>query len=148
MTEGLLHVHSFWAYVVLGLLLIAVVNALIGMIKKRTFGTRDLRISLFTLIVAHLQLLLGIIMFFVSDKVLWFNSEVDTSSIMENSTSRLYNMEHPLTMIIAIILITIGFSRHKKKNKSSAKFKTIFIFYLLGLILALSRIPWKVWFGM
>lgn len=146
MKTGLLHLHSFWAYLVLIMIVITVVNAIIGLIGKRTFLSKDFRIPLFTLIVTHIQLLIGIILFFLSDKVLWFNSASDNSEIMKNSVQRLYNMEHPLMMIIAIVLITIGYSKHKKKDSSPAKFKTILIFYGLGLIFALSRIPWDSWF--
>ena len=66
---------------------------------------------------------------------------------MKNSTLRSNILEHPLTMIIAIALITIGYSKHKKKLTSAAKFKTIAIFYTIALLLVLAKIPWKVWFN-
>ena len=50
------------------------------------------------------------------------------------------------TAIIAIALITIGFSKHKKKDNSISKFKTIAIFYTIALILILAVIPWNLWF--
>ena len=64
-----------------------------------------------------------------------------------NSASRLLALEHPFTNIIAIALITIGWSRHKKKTDDTAKFKSIAIFYGLGLLLILSRIPLGQWFN-
>lgn len=137
--------HSLWAYLVIVMLFIAVINALIGMIGNRDFKAKDVRIPLFTLIVSHIQLLLGFILFFVSPLVQWFNSETEVSSIMKNSELRLYNLEHPLVMIIAIVLLTMGFSKHKKKLTAKGMFKSIFIYYLLALILILSRIPWKTW---
>jgi|SRR5699024_1598666 len=146
MYTGLTHLHSFWAYLVLIMLVIAVVNALLGLIGKRTFGDKDLRIPLFTLIVSHIQLLVGIILFFISPLIQWFSKNEEVSSIMKDSDLRLYNLEHPLMMIIGIILITIGFSKHKNKASSAEKFKTILIFYGIALILVLSRIPWNAWF--
>lgn len=140
------HLHSMWAYVVILLLAVAVANALMGIIGKRTFGVRDLRFSLFTLIAAHLQIVIGIVVFFVSPLIQWFNSNQEVSGIMKNSDLRLYNLEHPLMMIIGIILITIGFSKHKKADSSSGKFRSIFIFYTIALILILARIPWQAWF--
>lgn len=65
---------------------------------------------------------------------------------MSNAELRLTSLEHPLINIIAIILITIGWSKHKKLVNSEAKFKTFAIFYGLGLLLILSRIPWNLWF--
>ena len=65
---------------------------------------------------------------------------------MGNSASRLLAIEHPLMMLIAIVLITIGWSKHKKKTEDSSKFKTFAIFYGLALVLILARIPWNQWF--
>lgn len=66
---------------------------------------------------------------------------------MKNSHLRLLVVEHPLVNIIAIVLITIGWSKHKKIAEGNAKFKPFAIFYTLGLILLLSRIPWSTWLG-
>ena len=68
-------------------------------------------------------------------------------TVMKDSLLRFSSVEHPLIMIIAVILITIGFSKHKKKETGNAKFKTIAIFYAIALILILSRIPWGSWFS-
>jgi len=51
-----------------------------------------------------------------------------------------------LMMIITITLVTIGYSKHKKKLTSRPKFKILSIFYTLALICLLSRIPWSAWF--
>ena len=65
---------------------------------------------------------------------------------MKNPELRLYNVEHPTVMLIAIALITIGYSKHKKKLTSTPKFKILAICYTIALILVLSRIPWSAWF--
>jgi hypothetical protein len=65
---------------------------------------------------------------------------------MSNSALRLTSLEHPLINVIAIALITIGWSKHKKANESQSKFKAIAVFYGIGLLLILSRIPWALWF--
>ncbi|MDR7209591.1 hypothetical protein [Flavobacterium piscis] len=132
--------HSGWAYLALLILLIAVVNALIGFISKKEFTGKDRRIALFALIGIHTQLLIGLIVYFVSP--LGFQQLGE----MKNAALRLTSLEHPLINLIAIVLITIGWSKHKKIINSEAKFKTFAIFYTLGLVLILSRIPWKLWF--
>ena len=135
--------HSYWAYLVVIMLFVAVINALIGLAGKKDYGPTDLRVSLFTLIVSHIQLLLGLILYFVSPMFdLWSSMG---SEVMKTADVRLYLVEHPLINIIAIVLITIGYSKHKTKLTSSPKFKTILIFYALGLICLLSRIPWDSW---
>ncbi len=138
-------VHSFWAYFVLLLLLVATGNALLGRAQNKDFATRDLRISLFGLIFSHIQLLIGIILYFVSP---WFQQwSQGIGAVMKDPTSRLYLVEHPTTNILAIILITMGWSMHKRQNQDVKKFSRIGIFYGLGLILLLSRIPWQSWLG-
>jgi hypothetical protein len=64
---------------------------------------------------------------------------------MKDSAIRLILVEHALVNIIAVVLITIGFSKHKKKTESVSKYKTIAIFYTLALVFLLSRIPWEAW---
>ena len=64
---------------------------------------------------------------------------------MSNSIARLYLVEHPFVNIIAVALITIGYSKHKKKLTSASKLKTIAVFYTIALVLFLSRIPWSTW---
>lgn len=136
--------HSGWAYITLIILIFAVVNAIIGLNSKKEFTDKDLRISLFTLIVAHIQLIIGFIAFFVSAQ---FEYVLDNGmgAAMKEPTIRLFVVEHPLMMILAIVLITMGFSKHKKQNTDKGKFKTIALYYGLGLLFVLSRIPWSQW---
>jgi len=138
--------HSYWAYLVLLILILATFNALIKFFGKKEFHAKDFRLSLFTLIVMHIQLLIGIVLFFVSD-YLSLISEMGMGSIMKNSSLRSNIIEHPITMILVVILITIGYSKHKKKLTSTSKFKTIAIFYTLSLLLVLAKIPWNMWFN-
>ena len=138
--------HSYWAYLVLLILIVATVNALIKFIGKKEFHAKDFRISLFTLIVMHLQLVLGIVVFFASD-YLSLISDMGMGAVMKDSTMRSNIIEHPLTMIIAVVLITIGYSKQKKKLTSISKFKTITIFYMLALLFVLAKIPWNTWFS-
>ena len=138
--------HSYWAYLVLLIVVLATFNALVGFFSKKEYGAKDFRISLFALIVTHIQFLLGLILYFVSPFGLKNISNMGMGAIMSDSTFRLYAVEHPLVMILTVIFITIGYSKHKKNLLSSKKFKTLAIFYSIALVLMLSRIPWNQWF--
>jgi hypothetical protein len=131
--------HSGWAYIALLVLVIAVINAIIGMSSKKEFTPKDRKIALFGLIGIHVQLLIGLILYFVSPLGLASLGQ------MSDKALRLTSLEHPLINIIAITLITIGWSKHKRATTSEAKFKGFTIFYGLGLVLILSRIPWSMW---
>ncbi|RTY76189.1 hypothetical protein EKL99_07800 [Flavobacterium sp. ZB4P23] len=136
--------HSGWAYLALLVLVVAVVNSLIGMFSKKEFTSKDRKIALFGLIAIHTQLVVGVLLYFVSPNGLNMIKAVGMGGL--TTESRLLALEHPLINIIAIVLITIGWSKHKKATTSESKFKTFSIFYGLGLVLILSRIPWKIWF--
>jgi len=136
--------HSGWAYITLIILVFAVVNAFIGLTSKKEFKDKDLRISLFTLIVAHLQLIIGFIAYFLSAQFA-FVLDNGMGAAMKEPEIRLFVIEHPLMMILAIVLITMGFSKHKKQTTDNGKFKTIALYYGIALIFVLSRIPWSQW---
>lgn len=137
------NVHSYWAYLVLAILIFAVINAILGLSKKKQFTDKDIRIGLFALIVSHMQLLIGLAWYFMLP---WFSALTeDTGAVMKEKSLRLLAVEHPVMMVLAIVFITIGWSKHKKKTTDSAKFKTFVIFYGIGLLLMLSKIPWNNW---
>ena len=141
MYKFFLEAHSGWAYIALIALVIAVVNALIGLSQKRVFTANDRRIALFGLIGAHVQFALGMVLYFVSPN--GFDKIRALGMGGMNAFDRLLAVEHPFTNLLAIILITVGWSKHKR---TEGKFKPLAIFYGLGLLLLLSRIPWSTWF--
>lgn len=140
MYEIIQKAHSGVAYLALGILIFAVINAFMGVSSKRGFEDKDQKISLFALIFCHIQLLLGLLVYFVSP------FGMKALGDMSNAAMRLTSLEHPLINIIAIALITVGWSKHKKEDSSNGKFKKIAFLYLAGLLLILSRIPWNLWF--
>ena len=137
-------VHSYWAYLVLVVLIFAVIKALSGVISKKEYDPKTFRVALFTLIVSHIQLLIGLVLYFTSSRfLLW--SELGVGEVKKTAIHRLYLVEHPTINILAVALITIGYSKHKKKRLSVPKYKTLALFYTTALVLILSRIPWEVW---
>ena len=137
-------IHSTWAIITLVILVVAVVNAIMGLTSKKEFTDKSLRISLFALIVTHIQLIIGLVVFFTSASFN-FLLENGMGAVMKDATARLFVVEHPLMMILAVVFLTIGFSKHKNKTTDFTKFKTIAIYYGIALLLVLSRIPWSQW---
>lgn len=131
--------HSGWAYIALLLLIVTVLMAAIGFFSKKEFTPTYRKIAMFGLIATHIQLVVGFIVYFLSP--------VGFAQLgqMKDAALRLTSLEHPVTNIIAIVLITIGWSKHKKTVDSNAKFKSIALFYGLGLLLILSKLPWANW---
>jgi len=134
--------HSYWAYLVLVVLVLATFNAIFKFFVDKEFDPKDFRISLFALITMHIQLLLGIIYWFTKG----YFDELTVGEVMKNSAIRRLAVEHPVTMILAVALVTIGYSKHKKRLVSKPKFKILAIFYSIALVLVLYMIPWHLWF--
>jgi hypothetical protein len=132
--------HSGWAYLALLLLVFAVLNAAFGLTSKKEFTSKDRTIALFGLIATHIQLLVGFILYFVSPL------GSDSLGQMKDAALRLTSLEHPLINLVGVVLITVGWSKHKNAQRSRKKFSAITIFYGIGLLLIVSRIPWKLWF--
>ena len=139
--------HSYWAYLVLIVLICSVVKAFFGYVLKKQYTPKMFQLALLTLIVTHTQFLIAVILYFTSSRfLLW--SELGMAEVMKTPIHRLYLVEHPIINILAIAIITIGYSKHKKERLSNFKYKTLSITYFIALVLILSRIPWEVWPGL
>lgn len=138
-------IHSYWAYIAVIVLMYAVMRAILGCTQKKQFTDKDLRIGLFALIVSYIHLIIGVAWYIMSlwDKAL----RADAGDVMSDKATRLLAVEHPTIMILATVLITIGWSQHKKKIEDVAKFKMFAVFYGIGLLLMLLRFPWNNWFS-
>jgi hypothetical protein len=115
--------------------LFAAVAVAIGKWQGRSGYTEGNRkLYLFTLIAVHTQLLIGLVLYFISPKV--------DFGLISEKLYRFYTVEHTAGMLIAIVLITIGYSRSKRATDAVKKQRLVGIFYGLGLVLILASIPW------
>lgn len=128
----LLLLHSLVRYFVLILVLALIVKSFMGWQGKKEFTGADNKLSLFAFISTHIQLLLGLILYFVSPFVV-FGGERD-------ATSRYWTMEHIAMMLIAVVLITVARSTMKKMSDGPSKFKRLFIFNTIALVIIVAAI--------
>jgi hypothetical protein len=132
----LLLLHSITRYLVLIGLLGVILNSLLGMVQNKPFGKMEDKSSLWLFIFTHTQLLLGIILFFVSP--LGFSNF--SGAAMKEAATRYWLVEHSVMMLIAIVLITLARITMKKLPTDSAKHKRLFIFNALALLIILVSI--------
>ncbi len=136
MHSALLHAHSGLRWIALLLLIVAIFNAA----KSQNSGKylkKDKMLNLFAMIFMHIQLLIGLGLYFISPKVNF------VEGWMKESLLRFFGMEHILLMIIAIAVITMGRSKAEKKLKGTRdKHRKIMVSYTIGLIIVLISIPW------
>jgi membrane protein DedA with SNARE-associated domain len=128
----LVSAHSGLRWIALVLLLLAIYNAF----TAKEYEKKHRLVNMFAMISLHTQLLIGLVLYFTSDKVQFIEGW------MKSPLLRFYGMEHFAGMLIAIVLVTIGHSKSKKATESSDKFKAIKLWYVLALILILAFIPW------
>jgi hypothetical protein len=134
MYTGLLHTHSVLRYFVLILLIIVIIQSLLGFINKKPYTAMDNRVGLFLFIATHTQLLVGLILFFVSPFVQF------SGAAMKDAGTRYWLVEHNTAMLIAIVLITMARVTSKKMTDSTAKHKRMFIFNSIALAIILVTI--------
>ena len=129
MYNGMLHAHAGLRWLVLLFLVLAIVKSFAGIIGKKEFKKSDNLIALLLLSFTHTQLIIGVVLYFISPKV------IAIGEAMKESATRFWAMEHGLTMLIAIALITIGRVKSKKSTTDALKHKKGVIFYVIALLL-------------
>lgn len=140
MYSTLLILHNALRWLFLLAALNAIIRALIGTFGNKPYSTSDNKAGAFLIALAHTQLLIGIILWFVSPTVQ--AAMADFGASMKDKMLRLALLEHPLTNIIAIALIQVGRIKARKAYQDALKHKRALVFYGIGLVLILSRIPW------
>ncbi|WP_462266834.1 cytochrome B [Mucilaginibacter sp.] len=126
--EILRHIHSGFRFVVMILVLVAILQSLTGWLGRKPYTNGNRKLNLFAMISAHIQLLLGLALYFISPLVK-FSKET-----MHDNAGRYWTVEHITMMIFAVVLITIGHSRAKRLVLPEAKHRAIAIFYTLALV--------------
>lgn len=142
MYNGLLHLHNLMRWVILLLLVIAIFNAISGMLNKRQYTSFDKKTALFLMIASHITLLVGIYQWVVGPWGLKNIQNMGMATVMKDPVARFFAIEHMVSMLIAIVLITIGRGVGKKNISPERKHKKSFWMFLIALVLILVAIPW------
>ncbi len=141
MYEYTLILHSILRWVVLIAGVIAVIKALLGWRGGRPWTAGDDRIGMIYTNSLDVQLLLGLLLFFVLSPITRAALS-SMGSAMQNDVTRFFLVEHVPLMLIAIVFAHIGRSRARKASEDSGKHRLSFIFYAISIVLILLAIPW------
>lgn len=136
MYDALQHIHSGFRWIVLIILLIGIFQSYRGWKSGSPWTDSDQRRNLFVLIAIHTQVLLGIVLYFISPVVSF------GEGVMSNTISRFYTVEHSFLMLIAVVICTLGYSRAKREVIPQRKFRTSFYLFLATLLIIIAAIPW------
>jgi uncharacterized membrane protein len=134
MYSGLFHTHSLLRYFILAALIVVIVKAVISLINKQPYTKVDNRIGLYLFIFTHMQLLIGLILYFVSPQVKF------GSDTMSDKLTRYWTVEHLTAMIIAVVLITLARTSIKRMTDDSAKHRRTLIYNAMALAIMVGTI--------
>jgi uncharacterized membrane protein len=140
MYQSLTFLHSLFRWVVLLSLIYAIWISFKGYYHHKEFSKTDNAVRHWTATIAHIQLVLGIILYSKSPivKYFWKNFSEAKASL----DLLFFGMIHNLLMITAIILITVGSALAKRKETDSEKFKTMLVWFTVALAVIFVAIPW------
>jgi hypothetical protein len=140
MHQILLTLHSFIRWLVLLSLLYAIFRAYKGYTYKLIFNKMDDAVRHWTATFSHIQLIIGITIYFKSPivKLIGFGNE-GSNFISEHL---FFKAVHISMMIFAVIIITIGSAKAKRMEHDTQKFKTMLIWFSIALIIIFIAIPW------
>ena len=140
MYQSLLILHSLVRWLVLISLLVAIVRAYSGWLGNKPFLKVDNTARIVAVTTAHIQLVIGICLYFISPVVRYFLNYFKEA--VHQRETRFFGMEHITMMLVAIVLLTIGSVKTKRKTTDQQKFKTMAIWFTIALLIILSSIPW------
>jgi hypothetical protein len=142
METGLVHLHNVLRWIILFCLIAAIIRSYSGWQYKKPFGAADRKLWLFTMIAAHITLLLGLYQWLFGRFGALTTDLPAGTSVMKSPFYRFFWIEHPTLMIVAIVLITLGRGMAKKSVSDVVKYKKAFWYFFIALLLILAAVPW------
>jgi hypothetical protein len=140
MYSFLLALHSLVRWFVLAALLLALYRAYRGWLGHRPYTRLDDTIRHGSATILHIQFMLGVILYFISPIVDYFLKNFNVA--LHERQIRFFGMEHSSMMFLAVVLVSVGSSLAKRRNTDAKKFKTMAIWFTIGLLVILSSVPW------
>jgi hypothetical protein len=142
MFSVLLQIHNILRWVILLLLILSIIQSLIGWIKRRELREGDAKLWLFTMISVHTTLLIGLILLLFGRYGILSSGLPEGVNLMQDKFYRFFWVEHPVGMLIATLLVTMGRGVIKKQITDPLKYKRAFWYFLIALLIILATIPW------
>lgn len=127
-------------WLVLASLLLALYRAYKGYFSKSSFSKLDNAIRHWTATIAHIQLMIGMILYFQSPLTKYFLANFNKA--VQDFNLLFFGLIHSLLMLFSIVLITIGSAIAKRKENDEEKFRTMMIWFSVALIILFIAIPW------
>lgn len=136
----LLETHSFFRWIVLLALLVTILRSFFRYKMQLNFSALDNFLRHTTATIAHIQLLIGIVLYTQSPIVSYFWRNLKDARQIPDML--FFGLIHIALMLTAVVVVSIGSAVAKRKQFDQEKFRTIFLMYLVGLVIILVAVPW------
>ena len=133
--------HSYNRYLLLAALVFVLYRSYSGWLGRKPYAKADNASGAALLGLTHLQLLLGLILYFISP--ITSAAFADMKSAMKNEWQRYFAVEHISMMLIAVVLIQLGRTLSKRSADDNAKHKKVAIYTTLAVLLILASLAPK-----
>lgn len=140
MYQTLLFYHNIFRWLALLSLLYAIIRACRGYTSQSAFSKADNRTRHWTATIAHVQLTLGILLYFQSPVIKYFLTHFNDS--LSNADISFFGLIHSSLMLLSVITVTIGSAKAKRERTDKQKFKTILLWFSIALLIIFIAIPW------
>jgi hypothetical protein len=140
MYQVLIFYHTLTRWLVLAALLLAIFLAYRGYRAGKAFTKTDDRIRHWTATIAHIQLLIGMILYFKSPIIQYFWA--NTREAAQNIDTLFFSVIHASLMLSAIVVVTLGSAKAKRAQADQTKYRTMLVWYLSALVIIIIAIPW------
>ncbi|MEM0940771.1 MAG: hypothetical protein AAF600_11460 [Bacteroidota bacterium] len=125
-----LQAHSGLRYLVLLTAVFVVVKSLIGWFGNTSYTKFDKILAPSYVGLMHLQLLIGLLLYFIYSPFVTFN--------MGDRVSRYWSVEHVALMVFAVVTAQAGRSISRKSSDAQVKFRFQTIFFGISVLLVLA----------
>lgn len=141
MQQFLQSTHSYIRWLVLLGGVLAMVLPILN--NNSTVSKKDKLPALFLMIMCDIQLLIGSLLYFKYSGygLSAFNNGV--GAVMKNAELRKIAVEHVALMLIALVLVHMGYSKIKKAVELDKLKRISLIYFGIALVLILAGIPWN-----
>lgn len=140
MYQTLTFLHSIMRWLVLASLIYSIYRAYKGYFSNSEFSKTDNNVRHWTATIAHIQLIIGVIFYMKSPTIKYFWNNFNEA--IHNLDIAFFGLIHIFLMLTAIILITIGSAKSKRKSTDKEKYKTMLVWFSISLIIIFIAIPW------
>ena len=125
LTTILFHAHSGWRYLVILVIVLALAKVGIGWLSGARWTRMDEILGALTPMMFNIQFLLGLVLWILQARWMFPGNNIGA-------------WEHPVTMIIALVIAQLTWTRVKRAQTDRLKFRTATLgFAAAGLLLGL-----------